>query len=280
MVTKGGRKVSTAYHKVHAPITSDFYMEYYMNRSETITEARVFPPHIHDVLEFYILLEGDASFVVEHSLYRLSPGDIVISKPNEMHNCILNTDSTHKHLCFWFDPGCDFLFADFLAHDFGEGNVCTPIPEDFERIREICLALDRVSTKGGDKQTEFCLAVQMLYYIRRNLSGNGQREALPALLQSILTDINEELPSINSLSYFTDKYFISPSTLSRMFRKYLRTSPKVYLETKRLAYSRILLKRGLSVADACAEAGFPDYSNFIRLFRTRFGITPLQYRNS
>lgn len=270
----------STYYKTQAPITADFYMEYYLNRSEKISAAQVFPPHVHDVLELYILLEGDASFVVEQSLYRLSPGDIVISKPNEMHNCILNTDSTHKHLCFWFDPSCDFLFSDFLAHSFGEGNVCTPTPEDFERIREICLELNRVSEGGGDPQTEFHLAVQLLYYIRRNLGDSGHSEVLPELLQNILVDIHDDLPSINSLSYFTDKYFISASTLSRLFRKYLRTSPKVYLETKRLAHSRILLKRGRSVAEACAEAGFPDYSNFIRLFRTRFGMTPLQYRNA
>lgn len=267
-------------YKINAPITSDFRVEYYMNRSETITAARVFPPHVHDMLEIYILLEGDASFVVEQSLYRLSPGDIVISKPNELHNCILNTDSTHKHLCFWFDPSCDFLFSDFMAHGFGEGNRCTPTPEDFTKIRELCLDLNRVSEAGDDPQTEFHLVLQLLYYVRRNLGGTGQSEVLPELLQQILSDIHEDLPTINNLSYFTEKYFISASTLSRMFRKYMRTSPKVYLETKRLAYARTLLKRGLSVADACAESGFPDYSNFIRLFRTRFGVTPLQYRNS
>lgn len=267
-------------YRIDAPITTDFRVEYYLNKSEAISAARVFPPHVHDVLEFYILLEGDASFVVEQSLYRLSPGDIVISKPNEMHNCILNTDSTHKHLCFWFDPSCDFLFSDFLAHGFGEGNLCTPSPEDFEKIRDLCLSLHRVSEAGGDPQTEFHLALQLLYYVRKNLGGAGRIEVLPELLQQILADIHGDLPSINSLSYFTDKYFISASTLSRLFRKYMRTSPKVYLETKRLAYARILLKRGLSVADACAESGFPDYSNFIRLFRTRFGVTPLQYRNS
>lgn len=270
----------STYYKINAPITSDFRMEYYMNQSEKITTAQEFPPHIHDVLEFYILLEGDTSFVVEQSLYKLSPGDIVISKPNEMHHCILNTASTHKHLCFWFDPGCDFLLGDFMSHRFGEGNVCTPTPEDSKRIREICLELHRVSSSGGDRQTEFHLAVQLLYYVRRNLGDCSRSEVLPELLQNILADINEGLPSINNLSYFTEKYFISASTLSRLFRKYMRTSPKVYLETKRLAYSRILLKRGLSVTDACVEAGFPDYSNFIRLFRSRFGITPLQYRNS
>ena len=65
-----------------------------------------------------------------------------------------------------------------------------------------------------------------------------------------------------------------------MFRKYLKTSPKSYLETKRLAYSRILLRQGKSVVDACAESGFSDYSNYIRLFKRRFGITPNKYRDN
>ena len=276
------RSDSTGSHpyNLNAPITSDFSMRYYLHESDRIENARSYPPHVHDILEFYILLDGDVSFMVEHRLYKLSPGDIVISKPNEMHNCVINTDSSHKHLCFWFDPDCDFLFSEFLAHDFGENNVCTPTPEDRVCIFDICHLLYETSQKGTDKIGEFHLAMQLLYYIRRNLSQSSGSENLPDLLQKILADIHTDLTNINSLSYFFDKYFISPSTLSRLFRKYLRTSPKVYLETKRLAYSRILLKRGLSVADACVEAGFPDYSNYIRLFRSRFGMTPLQYRNS
>ena len=139
---KGGSDTQSKSYRIDAPITADFRVEYYLNKSEEITSARVFPPHVHDVLEFYILLEGDASFVVEQSLYRLSPGDIVISKPNEMHNCILNSDSTHKHLCFWFDPGCEFLFSDFLAHGFGEGNLCTPRTADAEKIIELIKKYD------------------------------------------------------------------------------------------------------------------------------------------
>lgn len=183
-------------------------------------------------------------------------------------------------MCFWFDPSEDFLFSDFLAHDFGENNVCSPTPEDAARIAEICRELYDVSKEGGDKVSEFHLGLQLLYYVRKNLGTHGQSLVIPEMLRRILDDIHTDLPSIHSLSYFFDKYFISPSTLSRLFRKYLRTSPKVYLETKRLAYSRVLLRRGMSVAEAAEAAGFPDYSNYIRLFRNRFGVTPLQYRNS
>ena len=265
--------------EVRVPILTDFCMQYYVRDSEEMQNARIYPPHVDDAIELYILLEGDVSFMVEHSLYKLSPGDIVITKPNEMHNCILNSNSRHRHMCFWFDPTDDFLFSDFLAHEFGENNICTPTPEDAGKIADICRELCAVSEEGTDRATEFHLGLQILYYVRKNLGTHGKDIVIPDLLRRILDDIHTDLTAIHNLSYFFDKYFISPSTLSRLFRKYLHTSPKMYLETKRLAYSRVLLRRGLSVAEAAEGAGFSDYSNYIRLFRGRFGITPLQYRN-
>ena len=66
----------------------------------------------------------------------------------------------------------------------------------------------------------------------------------------------------------------------RLFKEHLNTTPKTYLESKRLVHSQILLKEGKSVLDACMESGFPDYSNYIRLFKRRFGVTPKQYKDS
>ena len=266
-------------YEVNVPAVHDFCMQYYVNDREDLYDARIFPPHVDNTIEFYILLEGDVSFMVEHSLYKLSPGDIVISKPNEMHNCVIDSPSRHRHMCFWFDPSDEFLFGDFLAHGFGENNVCSPTPEDAAIIADICHRLHTLSEDGGDKLGEFHLGIQLLYYIRRNLGTHGENIVLPDLLRRILDDIQNDLPNIRELSYFFDKYFVSPSTLFRLFRKYLQTSPKMYLETKRLAYSRVLLNRGMSVREVAEASGFSDYSNYIRLFRNRFGITPLQYKN-
>lgn len=273
---KGG--FMTAQHELNIPIAGNFEMKYYCNDTGEISNAHSFPPHIHDTVEIYILLEGDVSFMVEHSLYKLRPGDIIITKPNETHNCILNSDSPHRHICFWIDPSCDFLLSGFLHHDFGEDNLCSPKDEDGKIILSLCRELAEPEAEN-DRKKCFFLAAELLYYIDRNLGKPSKTEALPEILENILDDIHENLSKINTLSYFEEKYFISPSTLNRLFHKYLRTSPKYYLETKRLAYSRLLLGKGHSVSEACGIAGFPDYSNFIRLFRNRFGITPLQYRN-
>ena len=84
---------------------------------------------------------------------------------------------------------------------------------------------------------------------------------------------------ISFITLFTRTYFVSQSTLCRMFRKHLQTTPRLYLESKRLAHSRRLLREGKSVLDACYESGFSDYSNYIRLFKRRFSVTPGQYRS-
>ena len=83
------------------------HVRYYLQNNSRMDEARSFPPHVHDRYELYVLIEGDASFMVENRLYNLRPGDAVFSRPNEIHNCVLNSDSVHKHFCIslhvWHD---------------------------------------------------------------------------------------------------------------------------------------------------------------------------------
>lgn len=260
------------------PSIANYEVKYYYADATDEKPPKVFPFHLHDQLEMYILLEGDVSFAVESSLYKLSAGDAIITKPNEMHNCILNSKSVHKHACFWFDPSSAFLFDAFLGHEFGKNNHIIP---DAGAKKELLAVLDdlRVASEAGDMHKQLYLTLHMLDIYRRFTFNTVEPQVLPGVLAEILADIDENFKSIYSIEYFTSKYYISQSTLWRLFRTHLHTSPKKYIETKRLAYSRVLLNRGETVLSACMEAGFSDYSNYIRLFKNRFDITPGQYQS-
>lgn len=263
---------------LQTPDVQGFETEYYFSEEQTEFPPRVFPFHLHDQLELYILLEGDVSFAVESSLYKLSPGDAIVTRPNEMHNCILNQQSVHKHACFWFDPSSSFLFEAFLSHGFGKNNLITP-DESAKAALPALIASLREASQQGDVHAQYYRTLELLHLYRRFAKGEAAGEELPVLLRQILADMDADLSTLQSMQYFTEKYYISASTLGRLFRTHLHTSPQRYLETKRLAYSRLLLREGKTVQEACMSAGFPDYSNYIRTFKRRFGITPGQYRN-
>ncbi len=268
------------YPSLSVPALGGFDLRFYYTDSSQTYPAKTFPIHLHDLIEIYVLEEGDVSFMVEKHLYRMTAGDVLITKPNEMHNCILNSATRHAHFCFWFRPEGDFLFGDFLKHERGEGNLLTPPEEEKKRILSACRELCATVRSGASEQDGFAAAVHMLSCIRKWIPAESKTAPLPPILQTILHDIDENAAKIHDLSYFCDKYFISGSTLGRLFRQHLGTSPRVYMETKKLSRACVLLRQGKSVTDACLEAGFPDYSNFIRLFRRRFGKTPMQFKRS
>ncbi|MBO5270431.1 MAG: helix-turn-helix domain-containing protein [Clostridia bacterium] len=262
---------------IHVPDLESYSVKYYINNNDNVQPPRIWPLHLHDRMEMYILLEGDVSFMVESSLYKLSAGDAIVTSPNERHHCILNSHSVHRHLCFWFDSSCRTLLADFIERTPGSGNLISPDADAKRRLQEIYLALESAK-ETCDTHMQLYLTLEMLYIFRKSITSDDHVQQFPELLRKILADIDESFRTVQSLEYFTEKYFISTSTLNRLFKTYLLTTPKKYIEAKRLAYSRHLLKNGSTVLSACMESGFSDCSNYIRMFRKRFSITPGQYR--
>lgn len=259
---------------LNIPDICGYNVKYYYSNKVTEENPRNWTPHLHDTLELYILIEGDVSFAVEGSHYKLLPGDAIITKPNEMHNCILNSRSLHRHLCFWFDAKSDFIFEEFLKHDFGKDNLIRPSREAHLRLVEI---YDALIENKDDIHAQFYLTLEMLGILRKFISTEAVTVDHGELFSSIISDIGKNFKSIKNLDYFTAKYFISQSTLNRLFKACLNTTPKHYLEMKKLAYARKLLKAGKTVNEACMASGFKDTSNFIRLFKHRFSVTPKEY---
>ncbi|MBQ8720433.1 MAG: hypothetical protein IJY65_05310 [Clostridia bacterium] len=130
------------------------------------------------------------------------------------------------------------LFEPFSSHSFSKNNLIIPSEAAKAELLEIYASL-RIASLEGDTHKQFGLILIILSIIRRFIVSDSPVQALPPMLSKILEDIDENFKSIRSLSYFTEKYYISQSTLNRLFRTHLRTTPKMYLETKRLANSRI-----------------------------------------
>ncbi len=71
----------------------------------------------------------------------------------------------------------------------------------------------------------------------------------------------------------------SPSGLYRLFREELGISPIAYLNTLKLSHACLLLEHtSRSVSEIAAECGLCDPYYFSKLFKKKYGLSPVQYR--
>ena len=73
----------------------------------------------------------------------------------------------------------------------------------------------------------------------------------------------------------------SLTSFKKEFSEYYQTTPGKWLTMKRLEHARTLLNTTkLSISDIVFNSGFENVSHFSRVFKERFGSSPLQYRKS
>ena len=125
--------------------------------------------------------------------------------------------------------------------------------------------------------------------IARLLSGESCALITDAGMPAI-SDPGEDLVKLCSESGITVKVVPGPSAcVSALALSGLVTSRFTFEgflpaakgdRKKRLANAARLLAMGASVAEASELSGFPDYSNFISIFKKTYGMTPLEYKKS
>jgi AraC-like DNA-binding protein len=72
---------------------------------------------------------------------------------------------------------------------------------------------------------------------------------------------------------------MSLSTFKTSFKQYYKTTPAAWLKNNKLQLAlNAVLGTDLSINEISFECGFEDTSHFIRLFKEKYALTPLQYR--
>jgi AraC-like DNA-binding protein len=79
-----------------------------------------------------------------------------------------------------------------------------------------------------------------------------------------------------TIEKIAEEMHISPSQVSRIFKRATGKSPHSYITTKRLLLFNKKKRAGTGVIDACHECGFRDYSAFYRLYKKHFNKAPTE----
>ena len=93
---------------------------------------------------------------------------------------------------------------------------------------------------------------------------------MPSLMEYINDNLSGEL-NIKSLS---EKFHISPSGITHLFKKEFGISLHKFITQKRLVSARKLIIEGMQASKVYADVGFKDYSSFYKAYVKIFGCSP------
>lgn len=101
------------------------------------------------------------------------------------------------------------------------------------------------------------------------------RRLIERAAEAIAGDLERRL----SVRELAEQAEMSPTHFQRLFKKYVGESPSQYGKRLRLERSALELQRpGATVTEAAWGASYQAHEAFSRAFRSRFGLSPLDYR--
>lgn len=233
-------------------------------------------PHIHASYEIYVNVTGDVAFLVNNSLYPVQKGDVIVTRPGDVHICVYQTDMEHACFCFWLQCPEQSPLISFTKRDDFANLIRYSDDTKRELLRLLYRLKDAVESNREPARTAYLFRLLTLF--AEGEQTESEHTALPTDMQRVLDYINDHYTQLHCVEDIAHATHVSGSTLNRWFRAHLQLSPHKYVEALKLAHAQRLLIDGVSVTETCNRSGFSDCSRFISIFKSKFGQTPLQYQ--
>lgn len=226
--------------------------------------------HSHDFFEIEYVISGTGTYVIDGVVYPVKRNMLFFMSPLNVH-FLGECDAEIINVMF----SCHLCDKAVLHRLFAPENVPAIFFEGEEGnlIRNL---LSEVVTAPDMEYAEQFLQCA-LYKISSLMSEDKNAECTH--IQSAIVYMLENFHSPITLSDTAKHVGLEASYLSRLFLKETGVNFKAYLDEIRFDHVvRLLLFTRLSIGEICDRAGFPNYPNFAKRFKSRYGCTPTEYR--
>ena len=249
-------------------------------------------PHFHDGFEIHFTLTNETIYYVDGRKSVMDSGAVAVFNSEEIHRVVVDNKKLYERYCILFKPRIiDALRANYpdilqVFTNRRRGYNCIQLSElSKDQLVQLFNELlnyyhDRDSKfqelKIKLKFVEILIMVSELFnnYIedRKDINYEGNTQ-----FYLLLDYIKNNYMENNNLDDLANEFYLSKSTIIRLFKKNMGMTPTQYLIYVRIMASRNYLEAGCSVKDVAYKIGYKDESSFIKKFKELQGISPKQY---
>lgn len=248
-----------------------------------------FNSHIHKCHELIHVIKGQFLYTIEGKEYKLSDGDLIITKPEEFHSFSFPKECEYEREFLHIYPGFldRFPEAAEILNSRKSGNL-NLIPAEKVKKYNIDKIFNEIEKYCASPLPETDLMV-LLCAVQIILKLNHIWIEDTPEYKNLLTDKKTDemcnfidwhhTEDINAASV-AEAMFMSHSYASRLFKEKTGMTIKAYLNLRRVTTAKNLIMEGHKATNVFARCGFSDYSTFYRAFVKYVGMTPEEFKNS
>lgn len=239
------------------------------------------PFHIHDICELVYLKKGSVNYTVEGKIYPLTKNNLVISRPLKLHALTMNQPTEYERYNILFDKKIlsstiyEQISPDIDVINFDGNSLVSDL---FKKMDYYC-----VHFEGDMLQLLLTnLTEEILFnaeFAARNFTQSNLCTVNP-LINGAIEYINKNLTLPLNIDTICRELHITKSHLHNLFVKHLKTTPKQYINSKKLTLAQQQLRSGAAPTDVYINCGFSEYTAFYRGYKKLFGHAPSEEQNS
>ena len=249
--------------------------------------------HYHEFDKLILLLGGKVAYLVEGVTYFLQPWDVLLVQHNLIHRPIIDPSEPYERVVIYLNSG--FLRSSGTrGEDLGlcfdlarerQFALMRPGGGEREGLERLLESLERALEDrgfGGDLLARTCF-LQLLVRLNRDMMRDrthrdqSASQYDPKIAQA-LSYINDHLGEELTIERLSGAFFLSRYYLMHRFKAVYGCTVPQYIRQKRLQRAAGDIRRGVPILKAAGDAGFGDYSVFLRAFRSAYGRSPREWK--
>lgn len=236
--------------------------------------------HHHPHHEVYIYLSGKAEFLIEGTVFRLNPYDIIIVPPYTLHRPMPFVGETFERYVINIMPNFFHIMdcPEYQDVFFNLPHLKYKIPGHIVKRTNILNVINFFNNRF-DPEADYIkplIASKLLelLYSLNTIDSFEECDSVNTVVQDLIGYIDKNFDTISDLQSVTDNFFYSKNYLSHLFKKSTGITITQYINIKKMENVEKLYKQGKSLTHSCIESGFSSYDSFAYIYKKEFGLSP------
>jgi AraC family transcriptional regulator of arabinose operon len=246
--------------------------------------------HHHNYYEIYYLLGGERTYFINDRVYMAKKGDMVLINVHDLHRTTSSDVAEFERILIYFTY--DFMKSVFLTLDcsidpFAGGSRLLHFDIAEQRlIEELLLEMLQECREKPEAYEAYLRAslLKLMIKTQRVALKESEEPLVPThpmhqKISEIASYVNAHFHEKVTLDRLATQFYISPSYLSRIFKKVTGYYFQEYLQVIRVREAQRLLRESDDkVTFIAGKVGFGHIAHFNRTFKHITRYSPLKYR--